>query len=242
MRTGVNVPKSIFEFNDYNRDRFIEGFARDLPSGARVLDAGAGTCRYRPLFSHCDYKSQDFARYQGTELKYGEIDYISDITEIPVPDGSFDAVLCSEVLEHVPRPDQAVRELARALKPDGRLALTAPLMSGLHLVPYHFCSGFSPYWYQHFLPQFGLKIESCRANGGFFGFYGQESRRFLHRITPENPVLRGLFFPLKLLLALWFRLAMPVACHFLDRFDRDPDITVGYFVIARKTAAGPRTS
>lgn len=227
----------IFEFNDHNRDRFIEHFARGLPNGFRVLDAGAGTSRYRPLFAHCEYKTQDFGQYQGAEHNYGKIDYISDITAIPVPDDSFDAVICTEVLEHVPHPDQAVRELARVLKPGGRLALTAPLMSGIHMAPYHYYSGFSPYWYQHFLPQFGLEVESCRANGGFFRFYGQESRRLLHHVTPGNPVLRGLFFPLKLLLALWFRLAMPIACHFLDRLDRDPEITVGYFVIARKTAA-----
>lgn len=231
----------IFRFNDYYRDRFVERFARGLPAGTRVLDAGAGTCRYRPLFSHCEYKSQDFARYQGPEHRYGEIDYVSDITAIPVPDGSFDAVLCSEVLEHVPHPARAVSELARVLKPGGQLALTAPFMSGVHMAPYHYCSGFSPYWYRHFLPPCGLEVESCAPNGGFFRFYGQESRRFLHLVTPVNPVLRGLFFPVKLLLALWFRLAMPIACHFLDRFDREPEITVGYFVIARRTATTART-
>src|SRR5262249_24612505 len=39
-------------------------------------------------------------------------------------DASYDIVLCSQVLEHVDDPVQAVRELARALRPGGRLLLT----------------------------------------------------------------------------------------------------------------------
>ena len=96
---------SIFEFNPYNRDLFIKGIAALVPSGARVLDAGAGACPYRPLFSHCKYEAQDFAKYTGPNHKYGELDYVCDITSIPVPDAIFDCVICTEVLEHVPYPD-----------------------------------------------------------------------------------------------------------------------------------------
>ena len=53
-------------------------------------------------------------------------------------------------------------------------------------------------------------------------------------MTPRNRLWRILFFPFKLLLAIWFRLLMPVACHFLDKTDTTPELTVGYFVVARK--------
>ncbi len=45
------------------------------------------------------------------------IDLVSDITAIPAPDSTFDAILCSEVLEHVPEPTHALDEFARLLKP-----------------------------------------------------------------------------------------------------------------------------
>ena len=54
------------------------------------------------------------------------IDLFSDITAIPAPDASFDAILCSEVLEHVPEPTHALNEYARLLKPGGGIILTAP--------------------------------------------------------------------------------------------------------------------
>ena len=224
----------LFEFNQHNRDLFIQEIAVATQPGMRVLDAGAGPCKYRPLFNHCSYESQDFAKYEGSDHRYGELDYVCDITAIPVADGTYDRVICTEVLEHVPHPERVISELARVLKPGGILALTAPLISGIHMAPYHYCSGFSPYWYQHFLPLSGLSVESCRPNGGFFAFYGQESRRFLYMMTPRNRLWRILFFPFKLLLAIWFRLLMPVACHFLDKTDTTPELTVGYFVVARK--------
>jgi ubiquinone/menaquinone biosynthesis C-methylase UbiE len=93
---------------------------------------------------------------------------VSDIVSIPVEDASFDAILCTEVLEHVPEPIRAIKEFARILKPGGTLFLTAPLGSGIHQDPYHFYGGYTPYWYRKFLTQNnfeGLKIE---ANGGFF--------------------------------------------------------------------------
>src|SRR4051794_29938546 len=119
------IRPDIFTFNDFERDAWVARQAALLPRGARVLDVGAGPCRYRRLFDHCGYESQDFAQYEGSQQgpfsdkeqwHYGRIDYVCDATEIPVSAGSFDAVLCTEVLEHVPRPVDVVRELARVLR------------------------------------------------------------------------------------------------------------------------------
>jgi ubiquinone/menaquinone biosynthesis C-methylase UbiE len=227
--------KAIFQFNDFNRDRFIADVAKSIPPGARVLDAGAGTCKYRLLFSHCDYKAQDFGGYEGKEHKYGKLDYVGDITSIPVADQSFDYIICTEVLEHVPRPDLAVVEFSRILRSGGTLVLTSPLGSGIHMAPYHFYGGFTPYWYEYFLPKFGFENVVCKPNGGFFKQYGQESQRFLSMISPKNQTARIIFYPVKLILAIWFKMIMPLSCHFLDRIDSKHDFTVGYFVTARKT-------
>ena len=50
------------------------------------------------------------------------------VTAIPLPDGSFDAVLCVEMLEHIPAEERprAIEELVRVLAPGGRLILTFP--------------------------------------------------------------------------------------------------------------------
>lgn len=224
----------ITNFNDYNRDAFIARVAEATPAGSAVLDAGAGPCKYKALFRHCEYKAQDFGQYEGTDHKYGELDYVCDITSIPVPDNCFDLVFCTEVLEHLPRPDLALAEFSRILRPGGRLAITAPLGSAIHMPPYHYYGGFSRHWYEYFLPSNGLELESCEKNGGFFKQYGQESRRFLTLLTPSKPLARLLFLPFKALLAIHFRLFLPVVCHWLDRFDTTEAYTVGYFVKARK--------
>jgi len=224
--------KEIFQYNNHNRDQFVVAMAGQLPSGAVVLDAGAGPCRYKPLFQHCQYETQDFARYEGENHHYGKIDYVGDITTIPVEDDHFDCVICTEVLEHIPEPERAIKEFARILKREGILVLTAPLGSGIHMAPYHYFGGFSRYWYNHVLPKYGFEIKSIQANGGFFKLYGQESQRFLTLITPSERTARILFFPVKLILSIWFRLIMPLAGYFLDPLDRQRDFTAGYFVVA----------
>ncbi|MCK0176173.1 class I SAM-dependent methyltransferase [Mycolicibacterium sp. F2034L] len=49
-----------------------------------------------------------------------------DALDLPYPDATFDCVIASEILEHVPQDDEAIAELVRVLKPGGRLAITVP--------------------------------------------------------------------------------------------------------------------
>ena len=226
----------LLKFNQGDRDLWVAAKAATVAAHSSVLDVGAGTCLYQKNFAHCVYKAHDFKQYDGyltnNEGLYGKIDYVSDINSIPVPDASFDVILCTEVLEHVPEPIAALREMARILKPGGRLLLTAPAMSGLHQLPYHFYSGYTPFWYRHFCEKFGLQVAEVSPNGGFFKFLAQECARVawtmpkhahLHG-TDEEAVgtLFGEILPRYLF-------ALEEKC-FIDQF------TVGYHVEAVKPA------
>jgi SAM-dependent methyltransferase len=232
----------LFAFNLVNRDRWVAQQAATLPAGARVLDMGAGSCPYRPLFAHCRYQSQDFAGLDGEQLRhgaYGQIDYRCDIASVPVADGEFDAILCTEVLEHVREPVKVVQEMARILKPGGRLMLTAPLGSGIHQEPYHYYGGYTPYWYHDFLGAAGFAEIKVGANAGSFKFFSQEAIRFVQTTRPFKLGMPWaaelLWFPLWLLLVPVLALAVPLVCSVLDRYDREQRLTVGYHVSAIKS-------
>jgi ubiquinone/menaquinone biosynthesis C-methylase UbiE len=219
-----------------NRSRWVAEQARKLKSGSAVLDAGAGTGLYRNYFSHCLYKAQDFAQEPSTLGKYAHLDYVSDITHIPADNDAFDAILCTEVLEHLPEPTAAIAEFARLLKPGGRLLLTAPLGSRIHQAPFYFCSGFSPYWYRHVLPRHGFSVESIEANYGFFSHVAQENRHLAYLIRPriQTPTLQA-----AILTALWALVVLPLfilslAAEYLDTLGLDASDTVGYHVVAVK--------
>jgi|GEM_PF-1110800 len=222
----------IVNFNQLQRDRWVARLATSVPPGARVLDIGAGTCPYRERFSHCQYQTHDFKRYEGEKLggttAYGRIDFVSDIAAIPAPDSSFDVILCTEVLEHVPQPFEAVREMARLLKPGGRLLLSAPLGSGRHQMPYHFYGGFTPEWYQHTARLLDLQVVSITPNGGFFRLMAQEAARAgtILAQAGNTGAPREVLALLGEHLPRWFT-ALDDS-HFHDQF------TVGYFVEARR--------
>lgn len=172
--------------NQSNRDEWIEKTLKGLPDGLRLLDAGCGTQPYRKWCAHLDYVGQDFGGYDGSGdskaihpdgFSYGDLDIVSDVTEIPEPDESFDVILCSEVIEHIPEPSRAISEFSRLLKKNGKLILTAPFCSITHYSPYHFCTGFNRYWYQHHLEKNGFHIVDCLANGNFFEYVAQEVNR-----------------------------------------------------------------
>ena len=172
--------------NDTTRASWVAEQLGQIPDGWRLLDAGAGEQRFRPHCKHLDYVSQDFGQYVpeqhagGLHMKewnYGKLDIVCDITSIPQEDASFDAILCSEVLEHVPNPVAVLHEFSRLITPGGRLILTTPFVSLTHFAPYHFATGFNRYFFQEHLGNLGFKIDSVTPNGNFFKLVAQELRR-----------------------------------------------------------------
>jgi SAM-dependent methyltransferase len=114
-----------------------------LHAGERVLDMGCGAGRhafemYRrgadviALDQNADelaVVSEWFAamREEGTVPAGAEADVKQgDALNLPFPDGEFDRVVASEVLEHIPDDDAAIAELVRVLRPGGTIAVTVP--------------------------------------------------------------------------------------------------------------------
>jgi SAM-dependent methyltransferase len=220
------------------RENWLERTLASIPTGGRILDAGAGELQYKRFCSHLDYVSQDFAQYDGQGDQSGiqmgtwdqsRLDIISDITQIPEPDGSFDAIMCIEVLEHVPYPVDALRELVRLLKPNGYLIVTSPFSALTHFAPYFYQTGYSRHFYEYWFDKFGLAIVDMQWNGNYFESLAQEIRR-LPSIAQKYAGGQ---------LTFWERLSHRIMLRALQRFtDRDTGskqlLAHGLHVLARK--------
>lgn len=172
--------------NQQAREIWLEETLKSILPDSRILDAGAGEQQYKKFCTHLNYVSQDFAQYNGEgdgkalQMKTWDnsnLDIVSDITSIPEPDASFDAIMCIEVFEHLPDPILAIKEFSRLLKPDGHLILTAPFCSLTHMAPYHFYTGYNRYFYEKHLTDYSFKIIELTENGNFFEYIAQELRR-----------------------------------------------------------------
>lgn len=156
--------------NHINSSRvYLEAFVRrvaDLvPSGAYVLDAGAGNCLYKPLFQNKHYESADFCQI---DKEYGEITYVCDLSTIPVEDCRYDLVLCTQVLEHLRSPRTVLAELYRVLKPGGYLALSAPLFYEEHEIPHDYFR-YTRFGLQSLLEDAGFQVLEIQPLEGYLG-------------------------------------------------------------------------
>ena len=95
-----------------------------------LLEPGTAVLHFAPNRGVERYlRSREGLRYQTADL-YAPADLKLDLTDIAMPDASWDLILCYHVLEHVDDDRKAMSELFRVLKPGGRAILQVPLEHG----------------------------------------------------------------------------------------------------------------
>jgi SAM-dependent methyltransferase len=131
-----------------------------------VLDAGSGRGAWKSVIeAGATRESLDIAPKADEQVTW-----IADLTDMPqVPANRYDAAVCHQVLEHVPRPAAAAAELFRVLKPGGTLVISVPHLSRQHELPHDYFR-FTPNGLARLLADAGFEIVSVEPYGGLCCF------------------------------------------------------------------------
>lgn len=185
-------------------------FAASLPLGSRVLDAGSGDQRYKQLFAGHIYESADFER---VDKPYAKSTYVCDLASIPAADATYDAIVFTQVMEHLSEAALVLRELHRIAKDGCHVFYSAPLCAEEHEIPYDFYR-YTQFGIRHLFTQAGFQVEEIRWLEGFAAAASCHLRQ-IYRGIPQSPTaLSGGFhawavvllsFPLKPVLHLFTR-------------------------------------
>jgi SAM-dependent methyltransferase len=209
-------------YNWYANDllaQHVEAIARGL-SGSVVVDVGCGDSPYRSMLS-------GFAHYIGLDApgrpdSGSHPDVLADALALPLRAGSVDAVVCTEVVEHITEPGTLLTEAHRVLKPGGSLLLSAPFTWHLHDEPHDYWR-FTEYGLRLVCERAGFRVAAVHATNHYFGALLQSRAYWLYFVSGR---LRPLVRPM-----VWFLQACAVAVKPLDRNRR---MTSNYVVWARK--------
>ena len=211
--------------SEYGIVKFMEFVASEIKTGDRLLDAGAGSAPYRKYFGHTEYQSADIS---------GKHDMLCNLDNIPVKDCSYDAIVNTQVLEHVESPSDVMSEFYRILDKGGRLFLTVPQGYGVHGDCNYF--NFLKQGVESLFVNAGFRVVSIEPLGGMFWLMGKHTR-----VLPWY-ILRQYMFKDKfklsvmgILLLPFFILSLPVCwylipwlCFYLDKLDKKRDWTLTY--------------
>ena len=190
----------------------------ELRDGARGLNVGAGPTALHPAVVNLDI------------VPGPAIDVCAAAGSLPFPDEAFDLVMSQEVVEHVPDPFQALREMRRVLRRGGTLYFQVPFIIGYHPGPTDFWR-FTKEGVSEIVSQAGFeRPEVIVAVGPGTGF---------HRIAVEffatfaSALWAGLYFPVKAVTAI---LLYPIKWldPVLNRSSQADRIPGGYLVICKR--------
>lgn len=198
-----------------------------------LLDVGCGEMPYRERI----LAAGRVRRYVGLDLPasgYGVPDLTWDGATIPLGDGSVDAVLATELLEHCPDPARVLAEIHRVLAPGGTLLFTVPFLWPLHCVP-HDEHRYTPFALERLVRGAGFDAVRVEALGGWDASLATLLGLWVRRRPMPRP-LRAL-----LSVAAWPVVAGLAALDRRPAHFRESTMILGLTGTARKVVEGGRS-
>lgn len=161
------------------------------------------------------------------------LDCEADLSRPPLPfaDASFDTLIVSDVLEHVPEPRRLWAEMARLLAPGGHALVNVPFLYGLHEEPHDYFR-YTSFALERFAAQAGFEVIALDAVGGSVDVLGDLLAKHLARLPLAGPPLAAAVQALALAFgrgAVGARARRRTAVKF----------PLGYFMVCRRPAAAP---
>lgn len=148
-------------------DRLAEVFGQGIPIHARgaLLDLACGAVplyqAYRPFV-----ESVFCVDWNNSLHSNAHLDLECDLTKpLPLDDSRFDTIILSSVLEHIPEPEQLWSEMARVLRPGGKIILSVPFYYWLHEQPHDYYR-YTEFALRRFASMAGLEIRELTPFGG----------------------------------------------------------------------------
>jgi SAM-dependent methyltransferase len=160
-------------------DEFHFRHVSGLREGTLVLDLGGNRLGKRGRFDIEMYGLEVvYANLSGTKRPHVR----SEAEFLPFKDGVFDAVVCSELLEHVPDPISVLREILRVLRQAGTVLLCVPFMNRIHGDPNDYGRYTDYYWLEN-LKKIGFDTVQVEQQGGFWSVFVEMARYLLYLRT-----------------------------------------------------------
>jgi SAM-dependent methyltransferase len=131
----------------------------------RLLDMG---CGYVPLYdAYSDLVSESICiDWENSPHDNPHLDQIVDLAgALPFESATFDTVLLTDVLEHIPVPMNLMCEITRILRPGGKLILGVPFLYWLHEVPHDYYR-YTEFALRRFCQLSGLRVVDFVTYGG----------------------------------------------------------------------------
>jgi len=130
-----------------------------------LLDLGCGTVPYYETYKG-HVEDNICVDWGNSPHELLHLDHRFDLNHgIPLPHAGFDTILATDVLEHIANPDRLWSEIARLLKPEGKIILTVPFFYLIHESPHDYCR-YTEHRLRMFCLDNGLEIVSLEPYGG----------------------------------------------------------------------------
>ena len=136
-----------------------------LHAKGKLLDLGCGKV---PLYAvYREFVTDNVCvDWDSTWHKNEHLDYEFDLRQpLPFADNQFDTIILSDVLEHIPVPDQLWKEMARLLSPNGKIVLNVPFYYWLHEEPHDYYR-YTEFALRRFVEVCGLRLLLVEPIGG----------------------------------------------------------------------------